>query len=189
MKQFYQIKGVNIEETRLRSKNSLGYYNFLRGIGTIDWYADKLNLPTSVQPRYLIYADKDKIEHTGYVLEEDTIVSNKNYKGEVYIINGEGEIQDYQVEPNKLKILVNMKSTLTIIINQNYDADWVSDAGDVVNHGNLIAVNLKDKGLKWITLTYRPKKFFFCLLFSLICSIFSIYLLRSNKAIRKLVFQ
>jgi len=167
-KEFYQVTAFGMVKDSTRTEHSLGYFNFRSGIGTIDWYDDGITLETKVQPKYLI-------------TETDDQIPNQDYKGEAYIIKGEGEITHFDVEPNRLKLSFSANSPLTIVINQNYDPNWKSNKGLVKEYNGLISIETDALGANELTLVYSPKIFYISLFLSTISLVIAIYLLCYNK--------
>lgn len=167
-KEFYQINTFAMVKDGLRTEHSLGYLNFRRGVGTVDWYDDGITLTTKVQPKY-------------FVTETDNQIPNPEYKGEVYVTEGDGEVTDFVVEPNQFKVSFTANSPLTIVINQNYDLDWKSNKGIIQNYNGLLSIKIDAVGNGELVLVYSPRIFYITLLFSLTSLIFAVYLLCYNK--------
>ncbi|MFC1752194.1 hypothetical protein ACFL96_02225 [Thermoproteota archaeon] len=199
-KEFHQIYGVWLSEDRglvkskemhrsgLRTLHSLGYLNFLRKVGTIDWYDDKLTIDSNVIPRYLVpcYGYGNKFPQS-FIVTKDVAFPNVDYHGEAYVRGGSGEVKGFEIEPNRLLIKFDANGPAKIIVNQNYESSWVASEGMVKEKNGLILLEVDGSGLKEIVLSYHPKIFYVSLFVTLISLLVSIYLVGYNKNFRNFI--
>lgn len=78
------------------------------------------------------------------------------YRGEVYSLGGTGRATVESWTPNVVRVRVEGASVGDwLILNQNFDRGWSSDAGPVENHENVIAVRLSREA-ETVTFRYWP---------------------------------
>lgn len=193
--EFYQTNTLGMNRDTPRTEHSQEYLNFRRGIGTIDWYDGGITIKTNLTcksikppcsdasslPLSSLPAAYPNVQPKYFITETDDQILNPEYKGEVYIIEGEGEITNFKVEPNRLKVFFTANSPLTIVINQNYDSDWKSNKGIIQNYNGLLSIKTEILGNDELLLVYSPKIFYISLFISVISLILAVYLLCYNK--------
>ena len=161
---------LSLPEQELRHKSELGivgmamlretdrppvateYYNALRGVGTIDWYGTLL-LPERAVPR-------------DYLLMDGRPVANPSYRGEAWLLSGEGSIRSLTIRPNTLELEVELTAPGVVVLNQNYLSGFSSSVGTVVRvpapwHGEqdrhgLLGVRIDKPGRHSVRITYGP---------------------------------
>ncbi len=164
---FYQVESVRDHASEddstlyregARPGKLVEYYNLSRNVGTVDWYAD-IYLPENSVPKY-------------FITKTNGVVKNQSYKGEVWADSKGIVIEDYSFTSNTQSAVINAKSPGLVIFNQNYNADWKSEQGLVLDHDGLLSVQVDKPGSHEVLLKYRPRKLYF----GLIVSILSIFL-------------
>lgn len=83
---------------------------------------------------------------------------HKDYKGEYYLANETGRVEELLFSPNRLKFNVNAEKNDILVINQNYFPGWRSSAGRIINYNGLIGVTVK-KGHEKVEVYYLPNSF------------------------------
>ena len=69
----------------------------------------------------------------------------KGYRGEYYLLNGYGEVEQVMFSPNKMIFKLKLKDNDTLVINQNYFPGWRSSAGKITSYNGLISITLNQK--------------------------------------------
>ena len=136
------------------------YWNLKRGLGVIDWpeaYARpvELMLDTNVRPKLV------------HVSGRGEWAPSPDYRGEVYLIHGNGTAKLRRIGFNHIKVCAELTAPDTVVINQNYALGWHTDRGEIRNHQSLLAVRLKESGAMHLALTYRPPGIYLSALVSL----------------------
>lgn len=144
----------------LRSEHSLGYLNYKRGVGTVDWYDDWITLITPTQPRYFVHTDEDQAVSECSLPAKDVVSPNPSYRGEAYVLSGAAEVLDFGLEPNRILLTVNANSEATIQVNSNHLDGWSVSHGRVYDRDGLLTLDIEDTGLHDIVLIYRPARFY-----------------------------
>jgi hypothetical protein len=112
------------------------YYNFLENKGTWNGY--------------------DPLPYDNYAKPID----NKDYKGEVYLVNGEEAYYSYW-SPNKLIVNFSTPETTHLVINQNYAKDWkIKGKNKVENYNGLLSTNVNPEE-KQVIFYYLPNSFIY----------------------------
>ncbi|MFC1889785.1 hypothetical protein ACFL4G_08525 [Thermodesulfobacteriota bacterium] len=124
------------------------YEWFLKGFGVIEWSSDFEN-KRSVIPKYGLRWDPDEWE-----LEQ-----NPDYRGEVFFSSPENKARLDEMTGNTITVTCDLKVADQLIINQNFDPAWHSDAGPVVDVNGLVGVELDEPGTYRIHLNYRLQDF------------------------------
>ena len=140
---FFQVAGRGLPDGVVILRDE-GYNNVRKNIGTIDWYTG-VPLPAHAAPKY-------------FVTPENGYVSNPDYRGEAYIVEpASGRLAGSPAfAPNQIYLSVFMDHPGTVVINQNFNRDWYSNTGPIVNWNGLLAVSLP-QGVHEIRLRYRPR--------------------------------
>ncbi len=137
-------RGVDYRES-IRPDAMIAYYNLKRGIGTVDWYAD-IYLPENAVARYIYDKDQSWLENPAYLAE-------------AWFARGENVVENFAIRGNILKAGVNVGEPDTLVINQNFNANWESNRGAVLSHDGLLALRLKDPGQYEVTLRFLPRRY------------------------------
>ncbi|NQT89699.1 MAG: hypothetical protein HQ558_00395 [Candidatus Omnitrophica bacterium] len=160
----YHVKGVGMPRDELRTPLSLGYFNLLRGVGTIDFYTE-LPIGEYAACRY-------------FVDTKNNVYENRAYRGEVYCLDKANSAQIDFIKPNTIGLKLNIKKPGKVVINQNYSRYWQCDGVRIENHQGLLALDVKDTGAYLLRLSYRPVSFYIglfitCIAFllTLVCSL------------------
>lgn len=154
-KSFHQVRGIALELDGMRTPHSNGYLNFLRGVGTIDWYDDWVGISSSTVPAFMIDS-------------ADAVVPNPEYRGEAWIAEpAAGRVDAVIVAANRIGVSGFCERPGRLVLNFNYLDGWRCDHA-LSNHGGLIAVDLDRAGPFDIDLEYLPSLFLFGLAVSLI---------------------
>jgi len=125
-----------------RHDDTREFFNVPRGIGTIEWYAD-------------IYLDEHPWARES-VRRDGTRIVNADYRGEAWCHGGGCEITDLAFTQNTISAQVLVDRATRLVINQNYDEDFETDIGPVVEQDGLLAVDLREAGTLSVLFRYRP---------------------------------
>ncbi|MCK4994133.1 MAG: hypothetical protein KAS13_03705 [Candidatus Omnitrophica bacterium] len=173
---FCQAKMINYQEGDDSGMPALGLSLYLNDMGVInqryDRYFQKLE-NENISPKYFIMP--------GYVfLSPSTkliVISNPDYKGEVYFTQKENKAELLSITQNHIKISVHLKSKDRLIINQNYLNWWKSKASSVENYNGLLSLSLDKLGDYEIKLYFFPLNFYVGLGISIISMMFFVFVL------------
>lgn len=158
---FCQVKALIREDSlSLELLRFGGYLNFLRGMGTIDWYCDQIALPTVVQPKYELSTHTRDMAALGVSKLVTVQKENPKYRGEAFFSQGHGGILKYKPGPNRILIDLTVQSPGLVTINVNYDSAWKTNVGKIINANGLLGLVIVNPGTHRIVLTYRPYLFF-----------------------------
>lgn len=142
---FYQVENRAGLDLPLDPPNRAApYYNYKRGVGTIDAWAP-VDLPRRAVPRYFI------------VWPEGLPVPNPSYRGEFEEPPGEGGAGEIVWEPNRITVIRDRVSSETVVINRNYDPDWGCAGGRVIDHDGRLAVIPSGPAGRELRLNYLPR--------------------------------
>ena len=125
-----------------RTDDTREFFNVLRGIGVVDWYAD-------------IYLDEYAWSRF-FVRRDGSQVPNPAYRGEAFCKSSGCSIKNFEITMNSVDVTVYSDGPNRLIINQNYDIDFVSEQGPALEQDGLLAVDLEQAGEHRISLRYRP---------------------------------
>lgn len=106
------------------------------------------------------------LENKGSITCRDVLNLGRNargaedpdYRGEVYLLNGNGDAEITYFSPNIVKVKINLTKEDLLILNQNYDKGWKSKTHDVESHNNLLSTKVSPKD-EQITFYYLPNSF------------------------------
>jgi hypothetical protein len=137
------------------------YSNLQKNVGTITWYGAMAFRENAV-PKFLIN-------------ENGIRQNNALYRGEVYCATVQGrdcDIGQFVISYNGLAVRTgqNFTEPSRIVFNFNYDSQWNTSQGTVVNHDGLLAVELseEDNAGRTIVLSYKDGSFLIGFVFFLI---------------------
>jgi hypothetical protein len=120
------------------------YHNVGRGVGTVDWYAD-IYLPENAIPATLISPT------------DGSQAPNPHYRGEAWLDDGGGEVLQIFIRANSVDVVLDLDRPATLVVNQNHDPRWRSDAGAVEAQAGLLAVALDQPGRQVVQLRFVPR--------------------------------
>lgn len=92
---------------------------------------------------------------------------NPLYKAEAFFTNDKNEAVITRFSPNVIDINFVLNNPGKLIINQNYHKSWKTNKGKVIDYQGLLGVDLSDKGIGFLRLSYVPLDFFVGLFLSL----------------------
>lgn len=116
---------------------SENYLHFLENKGIIDYGS----------LRYLSYVDTNVLPG-----------GNQGYRGESYLISGNGSATISYFSPSRMRVDVDTAVEDTLVINQNFDGGWKAVGRQVFPAGGLIAVRVVP-GDRRVLLYYSPASF------------------------------
>ena len=102
----------------IEPKGLVMYLNFLQNVGSLNNY-DPVHLPQ-------------------YALGKE----DEGYKGEAYILSGEGSAEIIKFSPNRFQVKVNVNAPDRLIINQNFHPGWRVRGGRVEPYQGLISTKI-----------------------------------------------
>jgi hypothetical protein len=86
--------------------------------------------------------------------------NDPGYRGEVWLLNGKGEVETQNWSPNRLRYGLKLTGSDILIVNQRYDPGWNTVSGNRVGSlWGVIAVEVSPED-KTLELYYRPPLFF-----------------------------
>ncbi|MBF0361448.1 MAG: hypothetical protein HQK49_10565 [Oligoflexia bacterium] len=189
---FFQIKALNSPRARVTPINGLTYFNILRNIGTIDWYSG------------LALKEGEHAIAKYFVTTDNIFIPNPLYIGEIYCEGKDFKAGNKKIDITFLFNTIKIKfknpdakdltqiSSCNWIINQNYNKDWSTPIGKLINKNGLLALKLSDQEINYliiknannltINLKFVPHLFYIGLAISLsaIC-LFLIYCFFQKK--------
>lgn len=164
--------------------SGLQYYLLRQNIGLVNWFS-KITLPENAIPRYGVtpgYGDYWK-DFRGDISPGNGIFPNKNYSGESFFAGGkENRVKGVTWKPDEIAVEIEQPSPGVLVVNQNYDKEWVSDKGEVIDKNGLIGVRLDRPGATRVVLRYASKAFSSGLIISCACFLFCLFALFRRKA-------
>ena len=125
-----------------RNDDTREFFNVPRGIGVVDWYAD-IYLDEYAWARYFVRRDGTRVE-------------NPAFRGEAWCQGGACAISNVEVTMNTVSVTVRNQAPDRLVINQNYDMDFLSEQGPVVEQDGLLAMDLPEVGSHDIFIEFRP---------------------------------
>jgi len=140
---FYSVRGDGLSRGRLGPLEANTYVNVLRGIGTIDWYTG-IPIAERATARYLIAANGARRP-------------NPEYRGECYWLD-DGSAVAMTFAPNAMSARIRADTTRTLVINQNYHADWRANTGTLGEWNGVLCVRVPP-GSYELRLTYFSRPF------------------------------
>lgn len=171
----YTFEKVWSENESSNLEYGFHYYLSRQNIGLIDWF-NEIYLRSNVIPKYNIvfgYGDYWK-NFRNNISEDNGIIENKNYRGESFFLNNkENKVSKIQWNTNEIIIDIYQVKPDKLVVNQNYDASWKSNYGEIVDVNGLLGVELAKPREGQIVLFYRPWSFYLGLLVSSICFLIS----------------
>jgi hypothetical protein len=124
------------------------YYNIRKGIGTITWYGD-IVFRESAAPKIFVESD-------------GSLRANDEYRGEVFLVGesrSSGSATALEVSYNSISFRYSSSTPQRVVLNFNFDENWISDAGRVVDHAGLLAVDLGSSAAREVVLSFRDQSF------------------------------
>ncbi len=115
------------------------YVNSHRGVGTVDHYGSMV-LPELAVPKRYVTLDGEELD-------------NPRYRGEAW--TERGRVEAVRVRPNDVRVAVVMDAPGRLVVNQSWLPGFVVDAGELVEQGGLLAVDLP-AGAQTVTFRFRP---------------------------------
>lgn len=164
--QFYNEESIELESRDSIEIVKHQYQNIIRGVGTSSWYGTIL-LKESVEPKYFI--DSNFVE-----------IENPNYKGEFYLLSGEGSVVQEYFGLNRHVYRIDTDTSDYLVVNQNYNKNWQSSCGEIFEFNGIISV--KDIGdCDVVELKFVPYSLFLGIILSILSFLGGIYVLFFNK--------
>jgi hypothetical protein len=94
-------------------------------------------------PALLMNLGAVKCYETAFVPRQPTPMTSPDYRGEVYLLNGNGQVRTVTWTPNRLRYAVAVREPSWLIVNQNYYPSWkASDGRKLSSHAGLLAVKV-----------------------------------------------
>lgn len=147
-KDFFPIYITDRPARRPICKNQ--YFYVLQNVGLINWHSNII-LKESAAP---------KLFTQGANLSDfSSMQPNPFYRGEFYLLSGEGEVKPLLFSPNKIVLEVDSKKTDTVIVNQNFNRGWKVYGAKLLSYQGLIAIEIAKAGKQIIILRYIPFDF------------------------------
>jgi hypothetical protein len=112
-----------------------------------------------------------------------SVITDKNYKGEIYFLSGSGQVEMLSYTPKSLIINISTNDSAEIQINTNYLLNWKSDINSIETFDKNGLLTIKTKGYQGIvTLKYRPWYLYLIMpLFSLSLISLFVFVLKSKS--------
>lgn len=145
------------------------YTYIMRNIGIIDWGATFIVGEKAI-PKYFVDIN-------------GAFIPNTNYRGEAYFSDPDN-LAEVSFRPNSIIMNVKIEKPDTLIINQNYDRDWHTNHGKILEKDGLIALQLNQTGNYKISMYYISRSFFTGLAISILTLITLIFISWSYKTRR-----
>ncbi len=136
---FFQVQSRKLPIWRAGPPESLAHVNLARGVGTIDWYTG-VHYPNQAVPRYFVERD-------------GSYTPNPSYRGECFWLET-GDALPCDLSSNRIVARAATSTTRTLVVNQNFHADWRSQGGTVIAHEGLLALRVP-AGSETVELSYR----------------------------------
>ena len=128
--------------------NANQYYNIRKGVGTITWYGNFVFRESTV-PKIFVESD-------------GTLRANDQYHGEVFLVGesgSTGSVTALEVSYNSISFRYSSSTPQRVVLNFNFDENWISDSGHVVDHAGLLAVDLAPSAAREVVLSFRDQSF------------------------------
>ncbi len=125
-----------------RNDDTREFFNVPRGIGVVDWYAD-IYLDEYAWSRYFVRRDGSRID-------------NPAFRGEAWCQGAACSISDVEITMNTVSVRLENDTPDRLVINQNYDVDFLSRQGPVLEQDGLLAMDLNEVGTHDILIEFRP---------------------------------
>ncbi|MFH1665094.1 MAG: hypothetical protein ABIA77_02995 [Candidatus Omnitrophota bacterium] len=157
---------------RQREEMSAGlqYYVLRQNIGLLNWFGN-IELPENASPAYRVlrgYGDYWK-DFRRDISNNNGIFRNNNYKGETYFkTHKENRVNKIKWAANRITVDIEAYLPDILVVNQNYDRDWHSKTGEVINMDGLLGIHVNSPCKGEITFRYRPLTFYCGLAVSLV---------------------
>ena len=132
-----------------RTDDTREFFTIPRGVGVVDWYAD-IYLDEHAWARYFVRRDGSR-------------VLNPAFPGEAWCVAGSCTIGDIKFTMNTVAVTVQNTAPDRLVINQNYDVNFVSPQGPIVEQNGLLAIDLADAGDHEIRLAFKPPRILWAL--------------------------
>lgn len=142
------------------------YTYLIRNIGVVDWAAAFI-IGEKAIPKYFVDIN-------------GAFIPNTNYRGEAYFSDPDN-LAEVSFRPNSIIMNVKIEKPDTLIINQNYDRDWHTNHGKILEKDGLIALQLNQTGSYKISMYYISRSFFTGLAISVMTLFILIFISWSYK--------
>lgn len=136
---FFQVRSRDLPIWRTGPPESLAHVNLARGVGTIDWYTG-VRYPQHAVPKYFVERD-------------GSYTANPAYRGECFWLDS-GEVLPCRFSAHRITVSAGTPRPRTLVVNQNFHADWRVQAGTLTAHEGLLAVRVP-AGSESVELSYR----------------------------------
>jgi len=138
------------------------YASFAQRYDTTNFFEEKLSR-SSMYPIFLSNSGLlDGYEVVNLPKGDLSVVSDEDYKGEVYLAQSHGKVLREYFSPNKIVVDVDVTSADFLIVNQNYNNGWKAEGNSelipVRSSKGLISTPLPPGRYK-MTFYYRPASF------------------------------
>ncbi|GEM_PF-3979442 len=120
-----------------------------------------------IYPKYLEgYSVTEKAEdRTNRRVIHSLPIDDQDYKGHFYLKESRGNLKLLQWSPNQLTFEYDVNGSDSIILNQNYDENWVAtNERNVTQYRGIISIPIAKKGN--ITISYTPKRLYILMIIS-----------------------
>ncbi len=108
---------------------------------------------------------------------------DSGYRGEYYLLNGLGQVEQVLFSPNKLVFKLKLTGNDILMVNQNYFSGWHSSAGQIRLSGGLLSVALNKRETE-ITIYYLPKSLLVGLVMFMIAPLL-FFILKINGVLKR----
>jgi hypothetical protein len=117
---------------------------------------------------------------TAFVPRQPTPMTSPDYRGEVYLLNGLGEVRTLIWTPNRLRYAVAVRAPTQLIVNQNFYPSWhASDGRKLTSHLGLLSLQVTPAD-RFIELSYERGSFYLGAVISAFCWLGLLLLGRKN---------
>jgi hypothetical protein len=124
------------------------YYNIRKGIGTITWYGN--------------FVFKENAVPKIFVESDGSLRANDQYHGEVFLVgksHSSGSATELEVSYTSMRFRYSSSTPQRVVLNVNFDDNWTSDSGHVVDQGGLLAVDLDPSAAREVVISFRDRSF------------------------------
>jgi len=120
-------------------------------------------------PALLMNLGAVKCYETAFVPRQPKPMTSPDYQGEVYLLNGQGQVRTVSWTPNRLRYAVAVREPTQLIINQNFYPSWrAADGRKLSSHFGLLSLRVTPAD-HFIELSYQRDSFYFGAAISAAC--------------------
>lgn len=178
------VRIVNMHKGDEGGSAALKLILYCKGFGMTNFYPgfnDFLSQSIAVTPRYFIMPKFAFMSPSTKIF----IVTNPAYKGEAFFMDSLNHVTGCSILPRKIIIAIDVKEPGLLVVNQNFNRNWLSKSGPVENFRGLLSLRVGQLGKQTVSFYFVPALFYAGIVISVVSFLGCFWLLILRRVERK----